>query len=29
MLVIADVRAYEVLDSRENPTVKAEGVLRD
>ncbi|EDO9049333.1 hypothetical protein GMN25_04975, partial [Campylobacter coli] len=26
MLVIEDVRAYEVLDSRGNPTVKAEVV---
>ena len=29
MLVIEDVRAYEVLDSRGNPTVKAEVVLSD
>lgn len=29
MLVIEDVRAYEVLDSRGNPTVKAEITLSD
>lgn len=29
MLVIEDVRAYEVLDSRGNPTVKAEVTLSD
>ena len=29
MLLIEDVRGYEVLDSRGNPTVKAEIILSD
>lgn len=29
MLIIEDVRAFEVLDSRGNPSVKAEVILSD